>query len=353
MKDYYQILGVSKSATDAEIKKAFRQKAQQYHPDKNGGDETKFKEVSEAYAVLGNKEKRAQYDQFGSAGQGGFGGQGFGGFDFSQFQQGFGNGAGFEFDLGDIFSDMFGGSRGRRARRGNDIAVDVELSFKDAAFGVKRTITLNKKKICDVCDGSGAENKETTICEQCGGSGVVSEARRTVLGMMNTQRECPTCHGLGAIPKKTCSVCKGEGIVHAKEELSVHIPAAIANHETLRVRGKGEAIRGGEPGDLFIRVHVEASKDFVRDGNNLHTIAHIKISDALLGTKLDIKTLDGDIVLSVPSGTEHGDTLRVKGKGIGEENARGDLLVRIYIDVPKKLSRKAKKLIEELQEEGI
>ncbi len=350
MKNYYDILGVAKGATDAEIKKAFRVLAQKYHPDKNGGNDSKFKEVSEAYAVLGNKEKRAQYDQFGHAGAGGFGRQGFGGFDFSQFQQGFG---GVEFDLGDIFSDMFGGARGARTKRGSDIAMSIELSFTEAAFGVEKTLRLNKTVRCEACEGTGAHDKKTKTCSTCNGAGVVQEMRRTVLGTIATKRVCTACDGTGAVPEKACTTCGGAGVIKKTEELTVHIPAGISDGETLRVRGKGEALRGGEAGDLYVQVYVAAHKSFTRDGNHLRTTLDIKITDALLGTKREIETLDGTIELHIPSGTSDGDVLRVKGKGIGEKNVRGDLLVRMRIDIPQKLSRKEKKLVEELRTAGL
>lgn len=358
MKDYYQILGIQKSATDAEVKKAFRTLAQKYHPDKKTGDEAKFKEASEAYSVLGDKSKRAEYDTYGRTFAGGGSGQqgGFNGFDFSQFQQGFGGG-GVEFDLGDIFSEVFGGNGGGRAqaRRGRDISMDLELDFKDAAFGVERTILINKVGYCSECEGSGAKDKsDLKTCETCNGKGSVHETRRSVLGTFSSARECKECHGTGKIPKTVCKECKGHGVMQRQEEIKLVIPVGIDNGEMIRLTGKGEAIRGGTAGDLYIKIHVRTHKEFVRTGRDIRMSLNVKLTDALLGSTYTIPTLENEIELKIPAGITHGEVLRIRGKGIPrDDSSRGDLLVAVHIDLPKKLSRSAKKLIEELKEEGI
>lgn len=359
MKDYYTVLGVQKGATDDDIKKAFRSLAQKYHPDKKGGDEAKFKEISEAYAVLSDKKRRAQYDQFGSAGaQGGFGGAqgfgGFGGFDFSQFQDAFKNG-GFEtqFDMGDIFGDLFGGGRGC-VRRGRDIAVDVEIDFKDSIFGTKRTMLLTKTNTCKTCSGKGAQPGTTTeSCTTCNGRGNIRETRQSFLGNITTARECPTCEGAGTVPKVACSTCKGSGVQKNQEEVVVEIPAGIEHGEMIRQPHRGEAIKGGEAGDLYIKIHVRPHKTITRSGMHLRTNLTITLTEALLGTEKSIDTLDGAASLTVPAGTQHKDTLVLSGKGVPHGRSRGDLLVTVDVAMPRKLSRKAKQLVQELQKEGV
>lgn len=352
MKDYYEILGVKKDASESDIKKAFRALAQKYHPDKKTGDEAKFKEASEAYAVLGDKKKRAEYDAYGRTFAGGGPQGGFEGFDFSQFQRGYGGGV--EFDLGDIFSEVFGG-RHSQARRGRDISMDVELDFKDAAFGVERTVLLNKVATCSECEGSGAKDKsEMKTCGTCNGNGSIRETRRSMLGTFTSTRECSECHGVAKIPKDACKQCKGEGVFRQQEEIKLSIPAGIDNGEMIRLPGRGEAIRGGESGDLYIKVHVLPHKDFVRSGKDLRLKLDVKLTDALLGSSYTIPTLEKNIELKIPAGITHGEVLRVPEKGIPRgQGARGDLLVTVSIDFPKKLSRKAKKLVEELKGEGI
>ena len=386
-KDYYKILGVDKSANQDEIKKAFRKLAHEHHPDKKGGNEAKFKEANEAYSVLSDDAKRSQYDRFGSAGPGFAGGSGagghgagagagFGDFDFSQFTQGggFGGGQGFEFDLGDIFGDVFGGGAGgmggrggfgqggsRRAARGRDITVDIELTFSEAVFGVSRTISLQRDSVCDHCQGSGGEpNTELKTCATCGGKGKVQTQRRTILGNFATVQTCETCAGRGKVPKEKCKVCHGQGIRNIKENLTVQIPAGINDSEAVRVTGKGEAVAGaggagiGHAGDLYIRIHVKSHPLFTKEGHDLHTNLHIKLSEALLGAERQLETLDGPITLTIPSGVTHQEILRVRGKGVpASKNRRGDLLVTIFIDIPRKVSGQARKIIEELKKEGL
>lgn len=362
-KDYYNVLGVDKKASKDEIKKAFRTLAHKYHPDKKTGDDAKFKEINEAYSVLSDDQKRSQYDQFGSAGPnmgggyGGFGGgaSGFDGFDFSQFTQG-GNGN-FEFDFGDIFGDIFGGGGGRRqTKRGRDISIDVELSFEDSIFGVERTILLNKTSKCDFCGGTGAEKgSEMSTCETCNGKGSVREVKRSFFGQFESVATCSKCQGRGKIPKTKCTHCFGSGIEKRESEIKVKIPVGIENGEMIRLSGGGEAISGGENGDLYIKVHVKRHQVFRKDGINLVMDLSLKLSQALLGDTVVVKTLDGDVSLKVPEGVMHGEVLRMKGKGVptGSGSARGDILVKTSIQLPKKLSREAKKAIETLKEEGL
>ncbi|PCI28307.1 molecular chaperone DnaJ [Candidatus Kaiserbacteria bacterium] len=342
MKDHYQTLGIERGATDSEIKKAFRTLAQKYHPDKKGGNESKFKEASEAYAVLGNKKRRAEYDTGGQSFNGG-------GFDFSQFQQG-----GVDIDLGDIFGEMFGG-RQQRARRGRDISMDIELDFKDAAFGVDRSVLITKTSYCSECDGSGAKDpKETKTCSTCNGHGSVKETRRSMLGTFTSNRECSDCNGTGKIPKVVCKKCKGHGVLNQQDEINLSIPAGIDNGEMIRLPERGEAIKNGKAGDLYVKVHVRPHKDFIRNGSDLRMNLKIKMTDALLGATYSIPTLEKEIDLKIPAGVTHGEILRIAGKGIPKERSgRGDLLVTIQINLPKKLSKSAKKLVEELKSEGI
>ncbi|MCX6703534.1 MAG: molecular chaperone DnaJ [Candidatus Zambryskibacteria bacterium] len=360
-KDYYKSLGVSKNASKEEIKKAFRTLAHQHHPDK-GGDAEKFKEINEAYGVLSDEKKKASYDQYGSAdagaGFGGgnpFGGQGgFGGFDFSGFQQG-GQGGSFEFDIGDMFGDFFGGGRQSRTPRGRDIQVDLEIPFADSIFGTDHTFTLNKTSVCDHCSGSGAEKgSEFTTCTTCNGKGQVKEIKRTILGQFESVATCSTCRGNGKVPKTKCSVCKGHGVRKKETEIKVKIPAGIETGQTIRLTGGGEAIEGGQTGDLYILMHVKKHSVFKKAGLNLVMDKKIKLTDALLGAEYDIETLDGTVSLKIPEGVTHGEVLKIKGKGVSYDNSkRGDILVNISIDIPHKLSKDARKKIEELRKEGI
>ncbi len=358
-KDYYEILGVQKDASKDDIKKAFRKLAHQYHPDKKGGDEARFKEVNEAYSVLSDDQKRSEYDSYGKtfggnggAGFGGFGGQGFGGFDFSQFTQG-----GEGFDLGDIFGDIFGGGRRERVKRGRDISIDIELSFQDSIFGVDRKILLNKASTCTHCKGTGGEpGTEMKTCDTCNGKGKIRDVKRTILGSIATERVCEACHGAGKIPKDRCKECKGLGVTKKEQEIAVKIPAGIDDGEMIRLTGGGEAVPGGVSGDLYIKVHVKRHSTFRKEGNNLVMDLNIKLSEALLGSTYTIATLDGDIDLKTPEHISFGEILRVKGKGVpigAGKNQRGDLLIKVHIELPKKLSKEARKLVEQLRGEGV
>lgn len=352
MKNYYDILGVSKSASTEEIKSAFRKLAHKYHPDKKGGDEAKFKEVSEAYAVLSDKKKRAEYDTYGKTFAGGGPQGGFGGFDFSNFQ-GFG-GQGVEFDLGDIFGEFFGGGQ-RRAPRGRDVSIDIELPFKEAVFGTERRVLIAKMGVCDTCSGTGAQTGSKTIsCTTCNGKGEIRETRNSFFGSVSTSRTCPGCRGRGEVPETPCPTCRGEGVLKKEEEIHIVIPAGVDDGEMIRMPKRGEAIAGGQTGDLYVKLHVRPDPNVVREGNNLVSQLSIKVTDALLGADYRIRTLDGEEMISVPPGTTHGETVRVRGKGIPHgRGSRGDLLVRVSIEFPKKLSRSAREAVEKLRKEGL
>lgn len=352
--DYYTILGLQKGASKEEVKKAFRKLAAKYHPDKQTGDEEKFKEISEAYSTLSDDRKKAEYDTYGHAFKGAGGGagsqqQGFGGFNWADFQQGGGD---FEFNINDIFGDAFGGS-GRQVR-GRDISIDIELSFSEAVFGTTRKVLVTKNSACTHCEGSGAKKgTDFETCTTCNGNGKVREARRSIMGTFQTVRECNVCHGAGQIPKQKCDFCKGQGVVRSENEIEIQIPAGIQNGEMIRMTGRGEAVAHGTPGDLYTKIHVKPHATITREGTTLSSQLHVKLSDALLGNKYAIATLDGDIEIKVPEGVKHGELLRIKGKGVPQGRSRGDFMVKIVIDIPQKLSRKARKLIEELRTEGI
>jgi len=361
-KDYYKTLGVDKSASKEEIKKAFHKLAHTHHPDKNKGDDKKFKEINEAYQVLSDDKKRASFDQFGNAdgpqgfSGGGFGGQGgFGGFDFT------GQNGGMEFDmgnLGDIFGDFFGGGMGRggqKARKGRDLQTETTLSFEESIFGVERKININKQSVCNICNGTGGKvGTKMNTCPTCEGQGQVREVRRSILGNFATTKTCDNCFGSGKVPSEKCSQCKGAGIRRTDEEISVNIPSGINNGETLRVRGRGEAISGGEAGDLYIKLNVKSHSIYTREGSNLIMDLKIKLTDALLGMSYDLKTLDNkNVEVKIPEGINNGEMLRVKGKGVPTAHGRGDTIIKINIDMPSKLSKKNKELIEKLKEEGL
>ncbi len=360
-KDYYSILGVEKAASKDEIKKAFRTLAHKYHPDKKDGDEAKFKEVNEAYQVLSDEKKRAQYDQFGAnyqnagAGgyQGGFGG-GFEGFDFSGFQ----NGQEFDFgNLNDIFSDFFGGGMGGRqqARRGRDISTEMQVPFADAIFGTERKILLTKTSECLACHGKGAKpGTKMDTCKRCNGQGQIRENKRSFLGVISTNKLCEECIGSGQVPHEKCEKCHGKGVLRREEEISISIPAGIRDGEMIRMSGLGEAVSNGTAGDLYIKINVAPHSMFRRDGHDLLMDLNIKLSDALLGTEYPIQTLDGEVKIAVPEGVAVDEILRVKGKGVPiAKGKRGDLLIRLHIKLPNKLSRHSRELVEKLKEEGI
>ena len=365
-KDYYGILGVEKNASKDEIKKAFRKLAQKHHPDKPDGDQEKFKEINEAYNVLTDDTKRQQYDRFGEAGpQAGAGqGGGFGGFgDFSDFAEQFGGGraqggAGFQdFDLGDIFGEFFGGGGGgRRTRRGNDIAVDMDLSFEDAVFGTSRNVTLNKQSSCDRCNGDGAEpGAGTETCSTCQGKGKVEEVKQSFIGSFRSVHACQSCHGSGSIPKTKCGKCAGDGVVKQETTHEITVPPGIEDGQMIRMTGGGEAVAGGQPGDLYIKIHVKPHERIRKEGEHLYTDVAVKLSDALLGATYKIETLDGTVDLKIPAGVTQGELLRLKGKGVPMDrnsSKRGDLFAKVKLQMPSKLSKKAKEAVKTLKEEG-
>lgn len=350
-KDYYEVLGVDKKASKDDIKKAFHKLAHKYHPDKNQGDPEKFKEVSEAYSVLSDEKKRAEYDSYGRTFGNGAGAQG-GGFDFSQFQDAFQGG--FAFDFSDIFSDVFGGAT--RTRRGRDISIDLEVTFKESVFGTKRTVLLAKTALCETCKGSGAEpHTEMETCKHCNGAGKIHETTNSFFGSITVETICRHCKGTGKIPKQKCHTCRGEGVYKKQEEIEVMVPPGIEGGEMIRLSGMGEAVAQGAAGDLYVKVHVQIDPRFKKDGVNLVTELSVKLTDALLGKDYKIQTLDGEEVVSIPAGISHGEIITIKGKGVpsGRSGKRGDLYVRVRITLPQKLSRSAKNLIEKLREEGI
>ncbi|MBR2339271.1 MAG: molecular chaperone DnaJ [Clostridia bacterium] len=349
-RDYYEVLGVSKSASADELKKAYRSLAKKYHPDMNPGNaeaEQKFKEVNEAYAVLSDPEKKSKYDQFGhaafdpSSGFGGFDASGFGGFDF-----------------GDIFSSFFGGGRssGGRSRRnmpvdGEDVFVRVNLSFEEAVFGCKKDISYNRIESCPDCNGSGAEkgsNVET--CSQCHGSGYIMVQQRSPFGTVQTNSTCPTCNGSGKIIKNPCKNCKGKGLIRITKKMAVTIPAGIDDGQRIALRSEGHAGRnGGMNGDLIIEVSVRPHAYFERQGSNIYFEEPVTFTDAALGATIDIPTLDGTTEkYDLPEGTQNGTRITLRGKGVTNLNTKrkGDLIVTINVEVPKNLSAEQKELLK-------
>lgn len=355
-KDYYDTLGVNKGASKEEIKKAFHKAAHKYHPDKNNGDDKKFKEVNEAYQTLSDDQKRSQYDRFGSEGPQGFTGNqggGFGGFDFT------GQNGGVEFDmgdLGDIFGDFFGGGgRGRQVRRGRDISTEIDLTFRESIFGVSKKISISKQSACDTCQGTGAKpGTKMNTCKTCNGQGQVREVKRSILGSFQSVKTCEACHGKGQVPSEKCGTCNGAGVYKKNVELDVKVPAGINNGEMLRHNGMGEAVQGGQTGDLYIKMNIKSHPVFKRDGLNLTMDLQINLTDALLGMNYNLQTLEEDTIsVKIPEGINNGELLRVRGKGVPSNRGRGDIIIRILIKMPTKLSKKSKELIEELKKEGI
>lgn len=356
-KNYYDILGVEKKATQDEVKKAFRKLAQKHHPDK-GGDEAKFKEITEAYSTLSDEKKRREYDSYGQTFNGGGpGAGGFGGFDPSQFS-GFGNG-GVEFDLNDLFEgfgDIFGGSRGRGGvKRGRDISIDIEVTFKESILGGNRSVLITKVGTCDTCDGSGAKpGTELQTCTTCNGAGKMHETRNSPLGSFTSVRACPTCEGSGKIPKEKCQACSGHGVMRKEEEIKIAIPRGIDNGEMIRMPSQGEAVKSGLSGDLYVKVHVKSHPVFQKERMNLVMDMPLRLTDALLGTTATITTIDEKkLEVKIPAMTATEQTLRLKGKGVVIDGHEGDLLIRMTATLPKKLSGKAKKAIEDLKAEGL
>ncbi|MDD3066504.1 MAG: molecular chaperone DnaJ [Candidatus Gracilibacteria bacterium] len=363
-KDYYEILGVKRDADSDEVKKAFRRKAREYHPDQARGDkkeaEKKFKEISEAYEVLGDKQKRQQYDQFGASGQNFGGGQGPGGFDFSGGGFNFGGDAG---GFGDIFETFFGGGGGRKtakggAMRGNDLEAQLGIKFEDSIFGTTAEFNLTRALKCSHCGGNGAEpGSKIETCKTCKGTGEVTTTRQTVFGAMRHTAVCGDCEGSGKTYEKKCSVCHGTGRERKAEKVKVKIPAGVNDGAVIKLAGQGEAgTHGGPSGDLFIHIRVEASREFERKGNDIYSTQKTSYIQATLGDEIPVKTVYGDVKLRIPAGTQSHQIFKLKNHGAPRLNTseKGDHLVKILVEIPKKLSRKEKDLFEKLaQEAGI
>ncbi|MCB0528288.1 MAG: molecular chaperone DnaJ [Saprospiraceae bacterium] len=358
-RDYYEVLGVKKDAAADDIKKAYRKKALEYHPDRNPGDqsaEEKFKEAAEAYDVLSDADKRARYDRYGHAGvdnNGAGGAGGFQGMDMDDILRHFG------FDTDDIFSEFFGGrgrrSSGGRARgeRGSNLRIKVKMTLEEIATGVNKKIKVRKQVPCNTCGGSGARDKGSVeTCGTCRGSGMVNRVTQTPFGMMQTATTCPTCSGSGQTIKSPCNVCKGDGRVFGEETIDVDIPAGVHEGIQLSMAGKGNAgARAGAPGDLIITVEEVPHEEFTREGNNIIYELFINISDAALGAKIEVPTLEGRARITVPAGTQSGKIFRLKDKGLPELQSyrRGDQLIHVNVWTPKKLNDEERRLLEQLR----
>lgn len=353
-RDYYEVLGVAKSASDDEIKKAFRKLAVRYHPDKEGGDETKFKEANEAYEVLKDKQKRQRYDQFGHAGVGGApgggggGGNPFGGFNGQDIHFDFGDGGAF----GDMFSQFFGGGAQQTygPTKGRDVEVQTTLTFEEAVFGKEVTLTLNLDDECSHCKGTTVEpGYEMKTCPDCKGAGQQVRVMNTMFGPIQQAVTCPTCKGKGKVPEKVCTKCHGTGVERHAQSVTVKIPAGIDDGATIRQRERGEAIGGGIKGDLYVHVRVTAHKKFTREGDLVLSEEHITMVDAALGTEIDVETVDGVVTMKVPAGTQSGTDFKLSGHGVPHlrGNTRGAHIVSVVVDIPTKLSKKQRELLQE------
>jgi len=355
-RDYYEILGVGKSASADEIKKAFRKAATQHHPDKEGGDETKFKEISEAYEVLKDSSKRQRYDQFGHAGVGssaasdgnpfaGFGGQGQNiNFDFG------------DLGLGDIFGSFFGGQqRSQRQNRGRDVETSLEISFDQAVFGTEVDLNLSLEDSCEHCKGTTVEpGHELKTCDNCKGSGQVMNVTRTIFGNIQQASVCPKCHGRGKIPEKVCSVCHGKGTQRKSQTIGLKIPAGIDDGATIRLREHGEAVANGPKGDLYVNIRVKPHKKFTREGDLILSEEAIDIVDAALGTEIKVETVDGPVKMKIPAGTQSGTDFKLSGHGVPhiKTDNRGAHIVTINVETPTKLSKRQKELLQELRKDS-
>lgn len=366
-RDYYEVLGVTKNSTDDEIKKAYRKLARKYHPDLNRDNpkaaEDKMKEVNEAYAVLSDKDKRAQYDQFGHAafGGGGYGGAGggfTGGFDMGDI---FGGNGG-TFDMGDIFEQFFGGggrSRTRQRRgpqKGADLRYDLQITFEEAAFGKEMSIKVPRLENCDECGGTGAKKgKSPEDCPDCHGTGMRQTTTRTPFGVISNARPCERCHGTGQIVKDPCDHCHGNGKIRVEKDIKLNIPKGVDEGQRLRIQGGGQAgDHGGQPGDLYVYINIKPHRIFTRQGTNVYCEVPISFVQAALGAKIDAPTIDGKVELTIPEGTQSGAVLRIRGKGIPKlrGNERGDEYVKIKVLTPKNLSSRQKKLLREFEDGG-
>lgn len=356
-KDYYKLLGIEKGATKEQIKKAYKKLAFKYHPDRASEDkkqeyEEKFKEISEAAAILGDEKKRAQYDQFGSSAFSGGTGGGHQGFDFSDIMSQFRSGSFGNFD--DVFDQLFGGGgrRGTRARRGSDLLYETDISLEEVATGITKTVHLNKLEHCSNCQGKGAHKFET--CHHCQGQGHMKRTQRTAFGLFQQTGPCPYCHTKGELPQDSCNECAGEGLVRRKKEIEVKIPSGVEDGMRLRVSGEGEVGHNNGPaGDLYVAIQVNKHKYFEREGEDVLITIPISYTQAVLGDKIEVPTITGKAVLQVPSGTDSETTLRMRDKGLPSvhNSHLGDQLVKVRVEVPKKLNKKQKELIKQLKEE--
>lgn len=355
-RDYYEVLGVGKSASADEIKKAFRRQAVEHHPDR-GGDEEKFKEINEAYEVLKDPSKRQRYDQFGHAGVGSSAasdGNPFAGFG------GFGQGQEFNFDfgdlgLGDIFGSFFGGGAGERGRksRGQDVETTVEISFEQAVFGTEVDLSLTMQDTCTHCKGTTVEpGYDLKQCDNCGGGGQITNVMRTVFGNIQQSVPCPKCEGRGQIPEKICTVCNGKGTERRNQIVRLKIPAGVDDGATIRLREHGEAIARGPKGDLYVNIRVKPHKKFTREGDLILSGEHVNMVDAALGVEIDVDTVDGPVRMKIPAGTQSGTDFKLSGHGVPHINkkSRGAHIVTIAVDTPTKLSREQKNLLESLRD---
>ncbi len=357
-RDYYEVLGIAKSASADEIKKAFRKAATQHHPDKEGGNEEKFKEVNEAYEVLSNPDKRKRYDQFGHAGVGssaasdggnpfaGFGGQGQNiNFDFG------------DLGLGDIFSSFFGGGfngqqRGSQQVRGRDVETAVDLSFEQAVFGTQVDLNLKLEDTCEHCKGTTVEpGHEMKTCDTCKGSGQVVSVTRTVFGNIQQASICPTCKGTGKVPEKVCTVCRGKGTQAKHQEIKLKVPAGIDDGAIIRLREHGEAVANGPKGDLFVNIRVKPHKQFTREGELILSEDHVGMVEAALGTEIDVDTVDGPVRMKVPAGTQSGTDFKLSGHGVPHMrgHGRGAHIVTLTVDTPTKLSRSQQDILKQFE----
>jgi len=359
-RDYYDVLGIGKSASADEIKKAFRRLAIKYHPDR-GGDEVKFKEVNEAYEVLKDPSKRQRYDQFGHAGVGGSSAgsdpfAGFGGFGSSSGEVNFDFG---DLGLGDIFGSFFGGqstgARGRRQNRGRDVETEVEVSFEQAVFGTEVELSLNLDDSCSHCKGTTVEPGYTNKqCDECKGSGQIKRVTRTIFGNIAQATVCPTCEGVGKIPEKVCTVCRGRGTQRRNQSVNLKIPAGIDDGATIRLREHGEAVAHGAKGDLYVNIKVKPHKKFTREGELILSEEHVSMVDAALGTEIEVDTVDGPVTMRVPIGTQSGTDFKLSGHGVPSlrGGSRGAHIVTIIVDTPKKLTKEQVELLQKFKSSG-
>lgn len=352
--DYYELLGISKTASADEIKKAFRKAAVKHHPDKEGGDETKFKEINEAYEVLKDQQKRQRYDQFGHAGVGGNsgGGGGYGGNPFEGFSS---QGASFDFGdggLGDIFGQFFGGGQQRQSgpKRGRDVEASLQLTFEEAIFGVEEKISLDMDDECAHCKGSTVEpGHSMKVCDTCKGAGQQTRVMNTMFGQVQQAVTCQTCGGSGKVPEKVCTVCHGKGTQRSKQAITLKVPAGVDDGATIRLREHGEAVGGGSKGDLYVHIRVKAHKRFTREGDIILSEEHVGFVEASLGAEIDVETVDGNVRMKIPAGTQSGTDFKLSNHGVphlrGEK--RGAHIVSIVVDTPTKLTKLQKELLSQ------